>query len=106
METIYKIQKLGITNGYNDTLTLERCDNNQGYNPSNCKWIPKSEQSMNRSTNHYITYNGETHTLTDWANKLGLSRSTLSNRLNTAKWSIEKAFTTPVPSTQTNTGHK
>lgn len=101
-----KFKNWALSNGYNDTLTLERCDNNQGYNPSNCKWIPKSEQSMNRSTNHYITYNGETHTLTDWANKLGLSRSTLSNRLNTAKWSIEKAFTTPVPSTQTDTGHK
>ena len=31
-----------------DGLTLERINNNKGYNPSNCIWIPKSQQSRNR----------------------------------------------------------
>ena len=35
-------------NGYTDKLTIERIDNDKGYCPSNCTWIPKSEQSKNR----------------------------------------------------------
>jgi len=29
--------------------SIERINNNRGYTPSNCKWIPKTEQSKNRS---------------------------------------------------------
>lgn len=35
-------------NGYRDDLTIERLDVNGDYEPSNCTWIPKSEQSKNR----------------------------------------------------------
>lgn len=80
-----------INNGYDDSLTLERIDNNLNYCPENCKWIPKSEQSKNRTSNHYITYNNETKTLTDWAETLGINRTTLSSRLRRG-WSIEEAF--------------
>lgn len=38
-----------MNNGYNDKLTIERKDVNLGYNPSNCKWITKSEQGKNTS---------------------------------------------------------
>jgi len=34
--------------GYERGLTIERIDNNRGYEPGNCQWIPKSEQSKNR----------------------------------------------------------
>lgn len=80
-----------MSNGYNDDLTIERKDNSKGYNPNNCCWIPKSEQSRNRTTNHYITYNGKTQTLTEWALELNIKRTTLSNRLRNG-WSVEKAF--------------
>lgn len=85
-----------LKNGYNDSLTIDRIDSNKNYCPDNCRWIPFSEQSRNRTSNHYITYNNEVHTLTEWANILNIGRSTLSNRLNQQKWPIEKAFTSPV----------
>jgi len=37
-----------FANGYTDVLTIERVDANRDYEPSNCKWIPLSEQSKNR----------------------------------------------------------
>lgn len=84
-------QKWAEENGYDENLTLERKDNSKGYNPDNCCWIPKSEQSKNRTTNHYITYNGETHTLTDWAKIRNINRSTLTKRLKNG-WSISESL--------------
>lgn len=34
--------------GYVEGLTTERLDNDGGYTPENCKWIPKSLQPLNR----------------------------------------------------------
>ena len=38
-----------LNNGYKDELTIERIDNNKGYNPENCCWIILSEQNKNKS---------------------------------------------------------
>lgn len=88
-----EFQKWALTHGYTDTMTIERRDNTKGYGPDNCIWIPKSEQSKNRDSNHYITFQGKTLTLTDWAKELGIKRSTLSGRFLRG-WSIEQALTT------------
>lgn len=37
-----------LNNGYSDTLTLDRIDNNGGYEPSNCRWATQQEQSLNK----------------------------------------------------------
>ena len=80
-------------NGYEDNLTIERIDNDKNYCPENCCWISKSEQSKNRSTNHYITFNNETKTLTDWSRETGINRTTIYSRLRKG-WSIERTLTT------------
>jgi hypothetical protein len=38
-----------INNGYADGMSIERLDNNKGYTPENCTFIPISEQPKNRS---------------------------------------------------------
>lgn len=74
-------QEWANSNGYSDELTIERIDNSKGYNPYNCTWIPKSQQSKNRTNLHMITYEGETLTLTDTALKYNIKRVTLTNKL-------------------------
>ncbi|MBB6446465.1 hypothetical protein [Bacillus benzoevorans] len=69
-----------IHNGYSDNLTIDRIDNNGNYDPSNCKWSTKTEQSRNRRSNVKVTIDGETKTLTEWAEISGLAISTLRNR--------------------------
>ena len=84
-----------IANGYDDNLSIERIDYNKGYNPENCTWISLPEQSKNRRSCHWITFNNKTMDLTDWAKEVGLSRNCLNSRLRIG-WSIEKALTTPL----------
>ena len=40
-----------LKNGYRDSLTIDRIDNNIGYYPDNCRWISAAENSRNTSNN-------------------------------------------------------
>ena len=84
-----------MNNGYEDTLTIERKDVNGNYCPENCKWATMKEQSNNKRNNHYLEYNGEIKTISQWADKLGISKSTISSRIELG-WSTEDILTKPV----------
>lgn len=43
--------KWALENGYDDSLTIDRIDVNGNYEPSNCRWIPMSEQYKNKQSN-------------------------------------------------------
>lgn len=43
-----EFSKWAVRNGYEDILTIERVNVNDGYKPSNCVWIPAGEQKFNR----------------------------------------------------------
>lgn len=81
-----------MANGYRDNLTIERINNGGNYCPENCKWATQKEQGNNRRTNCLVEYNGEKHTLSEWATILGIKYSTLVGRINKRKWSVERAF--------------
>ena len=71
-----------MNNGYSEDLTIERIDVNISYSPNNCKWILMKEQSANRRSNHYITINGKTKTISEWSSISGLNRETIRRRIN------------------------
>lgn len=85
-----------MANSYNDKLEIDRIDNNGNYEPYNCRWVTEKEQGRNKRNNIIFTYNGETHCVNEWSEILKINRYTLLSRIIKTKWSIEKAFTTPV----------
>lgn len=89
-------EKWAIENGYREDLTIDRIDVDGNYCPENCRWVSMVEQARNMSRNRFITYNGETHCLSEWGEILGISSKVLGHRINTYGWSIDRAFTTPV----------
>lgn len=91
-----------LENGYNDSLTLDRIDGDKGYTPENCRWVSMKVQQNNRCNNHLLTFNGETLTLSLWAERIGMKPKTLSRRIVDKKWSIERALTTPLDVSKRN----
>lgn len=81
-----------IHNGYDDTLTIDRIDNNKGYEPSNCRWVDMKTQQRNKRNNKYFTYDGETHCITEWCEILGLNYNTVMTRINKYKYPIKRAL--------------
>ena len=82
--------------GYQENLTIDRIDVNEGYNPVNCRWVTMLEQSRNKRNNINITYHGVTRCLADWAATFGINEATLWQRIFRSGWDIERALTTPV----------
>lgn len=90
-------KEFAINNDYIESITtIDRTDNDKGYFPDNVRFVSNTINQNNRRTNHSITFNGETHNLGEWAELLGINKSTLSTRIDSLKWSIEDALTIPV----------
>lgn len=89
-----------LANGYSDNLTIDRINNNDGYNPGNCRWVNTFVQANNTRRNHEITYDGETHTISEWARIKGIPYKTLHRRIVSLKWNPEDAFNKPVRSSK------
>lgn len=76
-------------------LSIERTNNNDDYRKDNCKWASSKDQANNRRSNILLTYNDETCTIQEWAEKTGLPYFTLRSRIQILGWSHERALTQP-----------
>lgn len=75
-------------------MTLERIDNNKGYSPENCRWATMQEQQRNRRDTVWLTFNGKTKCLADWAQTLSVSPQAIGYRLRSG-YSFEEALSKP-----------
>lgn len=61
--------------------SVERKDNDLGYDPSNCCWIPRREQGFNRRNIIYVEINGERVRAKDAAQRFGVKYTTFLARI-------------------------
>lgn len=61
--------------------SIDREKNDLGYAPGNCRWATGTEQARNKRNNAFITANGVTRTRAEWAELIGISASTLADRI-------------------------
>ena len=88
-----------LSNGYDPNAPygkcmIERIDVNKDYCPENCKWVDRTEQANNTRRNHFITFQGETLTISQWGEKLGIDKKKLWERIYLYEMPPEKALST------------
>ena len=76
--------------------TLERINNDGPYSPENCRWASRKEQACNKRNTRWITSQGETLHLAEWARRLGCNSAAILARIKTGMPESE-AVTKPIP---------
>lgn len=75
-----------------DRTSLDRINNKGNYSKENCRWATSKQQSRNTRRNRIIEFNGKQLALVEWAEHLGIKRSTLAQRYYVYKWSLDRVL--------------
>jgi hypothetical protein len=75
--------------------TVERKNNNLGYEPGNIRWATAKEQARNRRSTRLVTHNGKTQCIAAWAEELGMPPKVLACRI-ARDWPTNRAFYEPI----------
>lgn len=76
--------------------SLDRLDNERGYEPGNCRWATSQQQRLNQRTRvTLLTIEGRTECVDEWARIAGVGHTTIRHRLARG-WSARDAVFAPL----------
>lgn len=93
-EDFWAFRCWAVENGYEKGLTIDRIDNDKGYSPDNCRFVDRYVQANNTRKNRFITIDGETKTVAQWARVYGVNPDLIHCRIRRG-WSEQDAVTVP-----------
>lgn len=76
-------------------LTIERVKGDGHYEPGNCVWLPKADQSKNRRGVRLVRIGDRVKTIPDWCLETGIDYWTAIRRVARG-WPPDKAVTHPI----------
>lgn len=80
-----------MKNGYSDSLSLERLDNDLGYNKTNCIWATDKIQQRNKDSTRWVTVKGRRECLSAWSEISGVDVRLIHKRLKKG-WQPKRAI--------------
>lgn len=86
-----RFKEWSLKNGFSESLTIDRINNNGNYEPSNCRWTTWSVQNKNKNFKIY-NVNGVSKTLKEWSEYYNIPYTTLYQRIRFQNQSIERAL--------------